>query len=66
LLPNEEAFVNFLEINQKVPLQRYTDDLLASSTSLEAFLKKVHDIVAKERYIRTHLNRLSSKLISIV
>lgn len=51
LLPNEEAFVNFLRINQNVPLQRYDEiNQDVDQSLLLAFLKRVQDIASKERY----------------
>lgn len=50
LLPNEEAFVNFLAINQQVPLEPFQNKQ-TDLTQLASFLKQVQNLCAKQRLI---------------
>lgn len=50
LLPNEESFVNFLAINQQVPLEAYEKNPIDAS-KLASFLKKIQDLSTKQRYV---------------
>lgn len=48
LLPNEEAFVNFLVLNQQVPLEPY-QHAEVQETACNSFLKRAQDLSIKER-----------------
>jgi ATP-dependent RNA helicase DDX55/SPB4 len=48
LLPNEDSFVNFLAINQQVPLEKYENTNI-NDNECEVLLKKVQTMVSKER-----------------
>jgi ATP-dependent RNA helicase DDX55/SPB4 len=48
LLPNEESFVNFLAINQQVPLEKY-DSISLDESICDATLKRIQTMATKER-----------------
>lgn len=48
LLPNEDAYVNFMFINQRVPIDEFKEDLF-SKTSWEDCTKKVQTFISKDR-----------------
>lgn len=40
LLPNEDSFINFILLNQQVPLEKFSELMVNNSTACEATLKK--------------------------
>lgn len=50
LLPNEDSFVNFLALNQQVPLENYQIPQLKLD-NYESTLQKVHKLALKERLV---------------
>ena len=49
LLPNEECYVNFLHINQQVPLKILTDKKEISENQINDFNKKIQIRASMER-----------------
>ena len=50
LLPNEDAYVNFIKINQNVPLEEFkADRILKGNENAKEICKKVQIAVSKER-----------------
>ena len=48
LLPNEDAYVNFMFINQRVPIDEFKEDLF-SQTKWEDVTKKIQTLISKDR-----------------
>jgi ATP-dependent RNA helicase DDX55/SPB4 len=48
LLPNEDAYVNFMFINQRVPIEEFKEDIFKKS-NCEATIKKIQILASKER-----------------
>lgn len=49
LLPNEDSFVKFIQLNQQVPLQEYSEFKPNHTKNFQDSLKKIHLAASKER-----------------
>ncbi len=50
LLPNEDTYVNFIKINQKVPLESYNVENKVSENGID-ICKKIQVVASKERFV---------------
>jgi ATP-dependent RNA helicase DDX55/SPB4 len=50
ILPNEECYVNFLNINQKVPLNKF-DESDFPNVKNEEVIKKIQTLASTDRYL---------------
>lgn len=49
LLPNEDAYVNFMYINQRVPIEEYKERLFKEN-EWAVVTKKIQTLASKERF----------------
>jgi ATP-dependent RNA helicase DDX55/SPB4 len=52
LLPNEDAYVNFIKINQNVPLEPFNaEQILKGNENAQEICKKIQTAASKERLV---------------
>ena len=50
LLPNEDAYVNFMLINPRVPIEEFSENIF-SKNNVDSTIKKIQTLASKERYV---------------